>query len=146
MRGASQHRVAGPTQMYGDPVLVRPRLGQGAFRVLVTDTYQRQCAITGEKTLVVLEAAHIRPISAAGQHRVDNGLLMRSDIHTLFDRGYVTVTPDSRFRVSKRLRDDWQNGKVYYELQGGEIWTPKNLTDRPSRSELEWHADTVFLG
>jgi putative restriction endonuclease len=102
--------------------------------------------VTGEKTLPVLEAAHIRPVAALGQHRVDNGLLLRSDIHTLFDRGYVTVTPDHRFRVSPRLKQDWQNGRVYYQFDGSPIWVPKHEDDQPSREQLEWHADTVFLG
>ena len=42
----------------------------------------------------MLQAAHIRPVTKEGPHRVDNGLLLRSDIHTLFDQGYVTVTPE----------------------------------------------------
>ncbi|HXH05340.1 MAG TPA: HNH endonuclease [Vicinamibacterales bacterium] len=132
--------------MYGEATLIRPRLGQGAFRALVTDAYGRRCAVTGEKTLPVLEAAHIRPVSAGGEHRVDNGLLLRSDIHILFDRGYVTVTPDYRFRVSQRLRRDWQNGRVYYQLQGTELLVPGRSEHRPSRSELEWHGDVVFKG
>src|SRR5690606_11461688 len=78
---------------YGAEYLARARLGQGAFRVLVTDAYQKRCAISGERTLPVLQAAHIRPYAAAGPHRVSNGLLLRSDLHILFDRGYVTVTP-----------------------------------------------------
>jgi len=49
--------------MYGGPILVRPRLGQGTFRVLVTDTYRRRCAVTGEKALPVLQAAHIKPVA-----------------------------------------------------------------------------------
>ncbi|MGH7561835.1 MAG: HNH endonuclease [Gemmatimonadales bacterium] len=144
--GSRQVAEPTPTTMYGEPALFRPRLGQGAFRVMVTDAYQRHCAVTGEKTLPVLEAAHIRPVAASGQHRVDNGLLLRSDIHTLFDRGYVTVTPDHRFRVSRRLREDWQNGRPYYQLDGQGIWVPPETRSRPSREELEWHADTVFLG
>jgi putative restriction endonuclease len=71
---------------YGAPVLVTPRLGQGTFRVLVTDAYERRCAVTGERVLPVLEAAHIRPYVEMGPHRVDNGLLLRSDLHTLFDQ------------------------------------------------------------
>ena len=51
----------GDQNRYGNPLMVRPRLGQGYFRVLVTETYQRRCALTGEKTLPVLEAAHIKP-------------------------------------------------------------------------------------
>jgi len=68
------------------PTLVYPRLGQGSFRVLVTDLYGRRCAVTGERTLPVLEAAHVRPVSAGGPHDPRNGLLLRSDLHTLFDR------------------------------------------------------------
>lgn len=73
--------------MFGEPILIRPRLGQGSFRVLVTETYERRCAVTGEKVLPVLEAAHIHPVAADGVHRIDNGLLLRSDLHTLFDKG-----------------------------------------------------------
>lgn len=97
--------VAGPRgPMYGDPLEVRPRLGQGGFRVMVTDAYERRCAVTGEKALPVLEAAHIRPLSQGGMHDVQNGILLRSDVHTLFDLGYVTVTDRHRFRVSSRCR------------------------------------------
>jgi HNH endonuclease len=125
---------------------VRQRLGQGAFRVLVTDVYQRRCAITGEKALPVLQAAHIRPVTREGLHRVDNGLLLRSDIHTLFDQGYVTVTPDHRVRVSRRLKADFHDGEPYYPLAGKTIWLPGHSEDHPGREHLEWHADTVFLG
>ena len=142
--GRTAESVAIP--MFGEPALTRRRLGQGGFRILVTDTYGRHCAVTGERTLPVLEAAHIRPVAAGGLHRVDNGLLLRSDIHTLFDRGYVTVTPDHRFRVSGRLRNEWQNGRVYYELDWREIWVPEDERYRPSRAALKWHADTVFKG
>jgi putative restriction endonuclease len=133
-------------RMFSDPVLARRRLGQGAFHILVTDTYDRQCAITREHTLPVLQAAHIRPVTQAGEHLVNNGILLRSDVHTLFDRGYVTITPDLKFRVSTRLKDDWQNGKIYYQLDGQAIHVPKDPTCRPDPKQLEWHADTIYLG
>jgi putative restriction endonuclease len=132
-------------RMFSDPTLARHRLGQGAFRILVTDLYQRQCAITSEHTLPVLEAAHIKPVAIGGEHLESNGLLLRSDIHTLFDRGYVTITPDFRFRVSRRLNQDWQNGKVYYQQDGAEINLPLDSAHRPDKRLLEWHADTIFL-
>jgi putative restriction endonuclease len=132
--------------VYGDPVLVKQRLGQGTFRLLVTDTYQKRCAVTGEKVLPVLQAAHIRPVSEGGSHRVDNGLLLRSDVHTLFDRGYVSVAPDHRVLVSSRLKKDFNNGEHYYQYLGREIWTPPAMTDRPSKLFLEWHRDERFLG
>lgn len=105
--------VSSQAPMFGDPIPVRPRLGQGAFRMLVTDIYRRRCAISGEKALPALEAAHIRPVAEGGHHEPSNGLLFRSDIHRLYDRGYVTVTPDYRFRVSSRLKTDFDNGEPY---------------------------------
>ncbi len=146
-RALTTHVAGGALQgeMYGNPILQRPRLGQGAFRIAVTDAYGRHCAVSGEKTLPVLEAAHIKPVAEGGLHDIGNGLLLRSDIHTLFDRGYVTVSPDHRFRVSPRLRADWQNGRIYYELDGREISAPKREGLKPYREVLEWHADTKFL-
>ncbi len=130
--------------LYGDPVLVRQRLGQGAFRILVTDIYQRQCAVTREKALPALEAAHIKPVSEDGRHRIDNGLLLRSDIHRLFDAGYVSVASDYRFLASRRLKDDFHNGEEYLRLSGTTLWVPNRLEDRPNRESLEWHSDVVF--
>ncbi len=131
--------------MYGDPVLVRQRLGQGAFRMLVMDSYKRRCAVTGERALPVLEAAHIKPVSEGGRHLVSNGLLLRSDVHTLFDRGYVTITPNLRFRASRRLRTEFQNGAEYFAMEGRELWLPARNEDRPSPEFLEWHGDTAFM-
>lgn len=139
--------LGGPeASMFGEPILVRPRLGQGSFRILVTDSYQRMCAVTGEKILPVLQAAHIRPVSSGGLHTVDNGLLLRSDVHTLFDRGYVTVHPDLRLGVSRRLRDDFDNGQYYFQFDGEPIALPTRPQDRPDAEALEWHSDSVFRG
>jgi putative restriction endonuclease len=144
LRGATRQVREPDSPMYGDPVLVRHRLGQGTFRVLVTDVYNRRCAVTGEKALLVLQAAHIRPVSAGGRHRLTNGLLLRSDVHTLFDRGYVTVTPDYRFRISPRLKKDFDDGETYERWAGATLGLPQRPEDRPDRIDLEWHADTVF--
>jgi putative restriction endonuclease len=132
--------------MFGEPVLIRPRLGQGTFRVLVTDSYERRCAVSGERALPALEAAHIRGVAHGGTHRIDNGLLLRSDIHRLFDSGYVTVTPDHHFRVSRRLKEDFENGEPYFPLDGSSIRLPRQPEARPRREFLEWHADSVFKG
>ena len=85
---------------YGNSILQKVRLGQGAFRVLVTDSYSRRCSITGEKTLPVLEAAHIKPYAESGPHFISNGILLRSDMHKLFDTGYLTITKDLVVEVS----------------------------------------------
>lgn len=138
--------VSDERPMFGDPIPVRPRLGQGSFRVVVTDVYERRCAITRERVLPVLEAAHIKPVTQGGRHETANGLLLRSDIHRLFDRGYVTVTPDHHLLVSRKLKDDFHNGEKYMQLAGSELWLPRSIEDRPNREFLEWHADTVFRG
>lgn len=131
---------------YGEPRLFQPRLGQGAFRVLVTDIYQRRCAVTQERTLPALEAAHIRPYSDGGAHEGRNGLLLRRDIHSLFDAGYVTVTPDLRFEVSRRIREEFDNGRHYYALHGHKIDLPSNISQRPDSTHLTWHNDHRFRG
>lgn len=125
--------------------LTRQRIGQGTFRVLVTDTYQRACAITREKALPTLEAAHIRPYAEGGQHDVRNGLLLRSDVHRLFDAGYVTVTPEHRVEVSRRLETEFNNGAEYLAMHGREIWLPKDGGARPEREFLEWHNENRFV-
>ena len=130
---------------YGSMVEIRPRLGQSSFRVLVTDAYQRRCAITGERTLMVLEAAHIMPYSEEGTHDVRNGLLLRADFHRLFDAGLVSVTPELHVKVSPRIREEWFNGKVYYKLDNSPLTVvPTHPSMRPDPDRLEWHYRNRF--
>jgi putative restriction endonuclease len=129
---------------FGTPALYLPRLGQGAFRLMVMDAYGRRCAVTGEKTLPALDAAHIRPFHETASHEVSNGILMRSDIHRLFDQGYVTVTPDLRFRVSSQIRDQFHNGVIYYDLHDHPVRVPDVTEQRPDTSALEWHSSTIY--
>jgi putative restriction endonuclease len=136
--------VASPIPRYGEPVLVRPRLGQGSFRIMVTDAYRRRCAITGERVLPVLEAAHIVPYGEGGRHEISNGLLLRSDLHTLFDRGYLNVTADLRVEVSRRLKEEWENGHEYYALDGAPVSPPERSEDRPDPGALMWHRKELF--
>jgi putative restriction endonuclease len=112
----------------------------------VTDLYRRRCAVTRERTLPALEAAHIRPYGDGGEHEAYNGLLFRRDIHSLFDAGYVTVTPDLRFEVSKRIREEFENGRHYYALHGSEIERPTSIAHEPDRTALVWHNETRFKG
>ena len=130
---------------YGKPQLILPRRGQGEFRLLVTDIYERRCAVTQERTLPALEAAHIRPFSDGGEHKPQNGLLLRRDIHRLFDTGYVTITPDLKFEVSPRIRDEFENGRDYYSLQGRRIATPHRPDQSPDPTALSWHNEHRFL-
>lgn len=130
---------------YGKPHVVLPRLGQGLFRVLLTDLYERRCAVTGERTLPVLDAAHIKPYPVVQKHELPNGLLMRSDLHRLFDNGYLTVHPtERRVLVSQRIREEFENGRDYYRLEGTAIREPRELIFRPTQENLEYHASQVF--
>jgi putative restriction endonuclease len=131
---------------YGAPRLVQPRLGQGTFRLTVTDSYDRRCAVTGERTLPILDAAHIRSYAAGGAHEVANGLLLRTDIHRLFDLGYVTVSEDLRFEVSHRLKADFDNGRHYYDLHGAEVRPPRRGSPPPAPEVLRWHREHCYLG
>jgi len=131
---------------YGEPHLIRPRLGQGAFRVLVTDIYQRRCAVTLERTLPALEAAHIRPYGDGGSHDARNGLLLRRDLHSLFDAGYVTVTPNLHFEVSRRIKEEFENGRHYYALHGQSISIPTMPEQRPDPAALSWHNEHCYRG
>jgi putative restriction endonuclease len=133
-----------PGPVFGDPRLAPYRLGQRSFQAVVLDTYRRRCAISGTHIPPVLQAAHIRPVSAGGEHRLDNGLLLRSDVHTLFDCGYIGVDPKYRLLVSPRLRADFSNGDQFYARAGQLIDLPERRADRPSREFLEWHLDEVF--
>lgn len=132
----------------GKPTLQPTRLGQGAFRKLVLDAYGRRCAVSGEHTVPVLQASHIKPFADVQRHEVTNGLSLRSDIHTLFDQGYVTVSPDYEFVVSDRLKDDFDNGEVYYEYarKRPKILLPDDAKDLPNREFLAWHGETKFRG
>jgi putative restriction endonuclease len=137
------HR-AGP--VYGDPRLLPQRVGQRSFQAVVLDRYRGRCAVTGDRIRPVLEAAHIRPLSSGGEHRIDNGLLLRSDVHTLFDAGYLGVDTRYRLRVSPRLRGEFENGEEFYERarSTSPILLPQRRVDRPNREYLEWHLDEVF--
>ena len=129
----------------GTPVLVRPRLGQSSFRVLVTDAYKRRCTITGESTLVALEAAHIVPYAKDGSHEIRNGLLLRADFHRLFDVGLVSVTQDLRIKISPKIRETWFNGKVYYRLNDQPLSVLPDLeAHRPDPDRLGWHFKNCY--
>ncbi len=125
--------------------LQKVRLGQGSFRVMVTDAYDRRCSITGEKTLPTLEASHIKPYSRSGPHQVQNGILLRSDIHRLFDLGYLTITPDHHVEVSKRIKEEYNNGKEYYRFHGQPLNTlPEHRKEQPDPGYIAYHNERIF--
>jgi putative restriction endonuclease len=130
----------------GAPQLILPRLGQGAFRLAVTDAYGRECGLTNGRVLPALDAAHIKSWSEGGAHAVSNGILLRRDIHRVFDAGYATFDEDLRFVVSDRVRTEFNNGEEYRRLHGMRLKTPGDARLAPERAALEWHRHNVFLG
>lgn len=132
---------------YGEEYKIRPRLGQGGFRIVVTEVYKRRCAFTGEKALPVLQASHIKPFAKSGPHLIQNGLLLRADLHILFDQGYFTITDDHYIEASKSMKDDFNNGEEYLRLHGQSLSVlPENFMDLPSASFIAWHQENVYKG
>ena len=140
---AGEHRQEGEVQF--SEGWSRHRLGQGAFAAYVANAYQRRCAFTRERVIPTLEACHIRPASRGGSHAVSNGLLLRSDVHQLFDLGYLGLHSKTlQIQASPRLQLEFQNGVEYRALQGQVVALPSAVADRPSPAQLEWHMDEVW--
>ncbi|WP_338870300.1 HNH endonuclease [Spirosoma sp. SC4-14] len=137
--------VAEESPQYGNSILRKVRIGQGAFRLSVIDAYNKRCAITGEKTLPVLEAAHIKPFAESGPNQTSNGLLLRSDMHKLFDNGYITITPEFRIEVSKRIKEEFDNGREYYQYHGKNLLIlPESEINKPLPLYLDYHNTAIF--
>jgi putative restriction endonuclease len=143
----SQLVLEGPETAYTKKYLTKVRLGQGAFRVQLTDAYFRKCSISGEKTLPVLEAAHIKRFSDSGPNHLSNGILLRADLHKLYDSGYITFTNDYRVEVSRKIKEEYENGKEYYRFHGNELLIlPERIADRPNSNHIEWHNTNIYKG
>lgn len=111
--------------------LVKVRNGQKAYREQLLQKYGLICAVTGPCPAEALEAAHLLAFSAHGLHDVDEGLLLRSDIHKLFDRGLVAVHPTTlQVYVSSTIRDY----PAYSGLHGTRLQVPP-----PNRGALRKH-------
>jgi putative restriction endonuclease len=136
-----------PEERYGPSFLARARLGQGGFRSLVASAYQHRCAFTGERTLPVLQASHIQPYSKDGPHTIRNGILLRADIHKLFDLGYVTIMPEQnsfRIKISPKIKARFSNGREYYALDDKPLAVLPSQGFRPAEVFVEYHNTKVF--
>lgn len=130
--------------MFGEARPTRHRLGQQAFKLALLDSYEGRCAITHQALRPALEAAHIHPVSEGGLHRLDNGLLLRSDVHKLFDAGYLSIAPDLDVRVSPRLHKDFPDAQGCATLESRPVALPRKKANHPSPEALGWHLSTVF--
>lgn len=115
--------------------LLVQRLGQPQFRDNLLKAYKGRCAATGCQVPQALEAAHIIPYKGEKTNHVSNGLLLRADIHTLWDRTLVAIDPDSEeFRVAEEVRSS-----PYKTLDGKVARLPSGEETRPNKAALKKH-------
>ena len=119
------------------------RVGQSIFRMALLSAYQNKCAITGTAVEVCLEAAHISAFSETVSHEISNGLLLRRDIHALFDSRLLSVDNENRIRLSKRLKEAPEVGDEYLQLEGKELSMPTNPIFQPSKIRLAEHFSSL---
>ena len=112
---------------------IRLRRGRPAFRAALLEAYGRRCAVTGCAVEDVLEAAHITPYFGNLTNHVSNGLLLRTDLHTLFDCGLLAIKPTTRIvAIANALK-----GSSYAKLAGKVLRPPKDAASGPSKRNLE---------
>lgn len=116
---------------------IKRRLGQPKFRKSLLKAYNGRCAATGCTTAMVLEAAHIHPYRGPETNDVRNGLLLRADIHTLFDLGLIAIDPDNRLTIAKSLAES-----DYSALHGQALTMPSDPKCLPSPEALKFHLDS----
>jgi hypothetical protein len=110
------------------------RRGQQAFREALLQRYHGRCVVTGCDVVAVLEAAHIVPYQGAGTNHPENGLLLRADIHTLFDLGLLTISENLRVLVHPSLL-----ATTHGDLDGRALLLPPDSAASPSASALAQH-------
>jgi len=131
---------------FGGAYLTRGRLGQSGFRLQILKNYENTCVFTGEHTLPVLQAAHIKPVSTFRNNAITNGVLLRADVHILYDQGLVGIDQDYKLRVSPVIREQYLNGVNYYAHDGQPVRKlPEMQAHRPNRDHLAWHMENVFV-
>jgi len=108
------------------------RRGQPDFRKKLIAAYKGRCAITGCDAAEALEAAHIIPYTCPRSNHIANGLLLRADIHTLFDLNLVGINPKTtKVALAPDLRQT-----SYSDLHGIKLAMPRRPAHRPSRTAL----------
>jgi hypothetical protein len=111
------------------------RQGQGQFRICLLEAYGSHCAISDCNVVEALEAAHIMPFKGAHTNIPANGLLLRADLHTLFDLGLITVdTTDFTVVLHPKLHNT-----PYRDFAGKRLRLPDEVTARPSTAALDEH-------
>ncbi len=119
---------------------VKQRLHQASFREAVITVYNGRCAVSGLPEPLLLDAAHIVADneSELGQPVVPNGIPLSKIHHAAFDAHLIGIDPDCRLHVSERLlgRNDGPMLEALKRLNGGTIYLPNRIKDRPDRDRL----------
>ncbi|WP_402464181.1 HNH endonuclease [Isoptericola aurantiacus] len=116
--------------------LVTARQGQSLFRATLLTAYAGRCAVTGSDVPATLQAAHIDRYDGTSTNVVENGLLLRADIHNLFDSGLLWIEADSRVTLHPEIRKS-----EYRKLHGTKLRLPRDPADRPSSRRLARHRE-----
>lgn len=117
------------------------RRGQAAFRFKLLDAYGGRCCVTGCNLVDILEAAHITPYRGDHSNHVSNGLLLRVDIHTLFDLGLIAFNDDGAILLEKKVMDS----EAYRDLSGLRLRPPTNAACAPNLEALRLHREWCAL-
>jgi putative restriction endonuclease len=117
---------------------ITARRGQPEFRNKLIEAYSGTCAVTGTRVVAALEAAHIVRYHGVHSNHIQNGILMRADIHTLFDIGIININPiDFRIEIGNTEMDHG-----YMEYQGRRLLLPESRSDWPSKQALRIYLAT----
>lgn len=111
------------------------RQGQPEFRSRLLRLYEGKCCVTATDAVQALEAAHIYPYKGPKTNHPSNGLLLRADLHSLFDQGLFGIDTNTMTVVLAQAL----TRTVYAHLAGVAIRLPKRMADRPSKDALDWH-------
>ena len=110
------------------------RQGQSAFRRRLLEIYGNQCCISGANAVQALDAAHIIPFSGSGSDSPNNGLLLRSDLHRLFDAGALAVNDQYCVVLADHLKPT-----SYHKFEDVLLRAPRHRSERPSLDALRAH-------
>ena len=118
-------------------VSIARRQGQPQFRQFLLEVYNYCCAITGCDAQEALEAAHIIPYSETENNHPSNGLLLRADLHTLFDLNLITINPETmQIHLAPSLRHT-----SYREIHGKSLQLPNISAYLPKKEALKWRCN-----
>lgn len=110
--------------------VIKKRLRDTKFRRNLLAAYKGRCAVSGTNVSVVLEAAHITPYATAPSNKTIDGILLRADLHTLYDAGLLKISRDYKVLVDHSLKHS-----EYWQFNQKTIFLPDLEFDWPNFNE-----------